>query len=134
MVVSGRSGSEDSARWRVGRRRLAWRPSSAPLEVISVAEGPFVLVVLPVFGWWLASWTASLLATAFVWPARAATGRWPVVAYVLEAENDRFQCRWTRSRAEADTLVQQWKTEIEQFDRPQPGPGVLTRTRKWFGR
>lgn len=76
--------------WRVGRRRLAWRPRSLT-RFLEGADGPILAIVVLLAGvYLLLSWTGALLTTLAVWPSRAASGRWPVVAYILDPP------RWRR--------------------------------------
>jgi hypothetical protein len=131
VLVPCRLESGQWVRWRVGRRRLAWRPSSSVLELLQFADGPFALLVgIPVLAWWLATWVSSLLMTVVVWPARMVSGRWPVVAYLLDhAEGDQLQCLWVQGRGAAESTALQWASDIKRQGRPQlpadtsePGP------------
>ena len=107
-------------RWRVGRRRLAWRPGVSALHLLELAEGPLMLVVgIPAILWWLGTWVLALLATVVVWPTRAVTDRWPVVAYQLDAKGDENAvCRSVHGRSAADALVREWAQAIERHGRP----------------
>src|SRR3954464_15936812 len=95
-MVPGRSESGQWVRWRVGRRRLAWVPRMWAVRLMEFADGQMDLVVAApvlalVLGEWLCpvlaaarrEWLRARVAMAVVWPARAFTGRWPVVAYRL---------------------------------------------------
>jgi hypothetical protein len=119
----------------VGRRRLAWRPrfpnpafldgwaDSGPFEIIGIA----ILLVLAIGH--LLNWLAALLATAVVWPYRALSGRWLVVAYPLSSdlgEDDHGRGhphqRRVNTHAAAMALTIQWASDIEQLGRPQEPP------------
>ena len=107
------SGAGGQRKWRVGRRRLAWPPrlrgSGLGTDDLSVAIWVLLL------GWFVLSGAAALLATAVVWPVRALTGRWLVVAY-KPGDPDDFQerRRWVRGRTAADSLAREWAAEIER--------------------
>jgi hypothetical protein len=108
--------------WRVGRRRLAWRPRSAT-RFLEGADGPiFLVVAVPVLGYWLLSWVGALLATVVVWPCRRVTGNWPVVAYQLDPPDgdDNVQRIRATGCAEAEAAARQWVLDIKQHGRPQP--------------
>ncbi|RAK43399.1 hypothetical protein B0I29_101529 [Actinoplanes lutulentus] len=114
-----RAGSGNWVRWRVGRRRLAGMPSKDTWGSLNFADGDigFVLTML-YLAVVLVIGIAILLATAVVWPYRAITDNWPVVARELDGDDENLQWRWVRGRAAADALAQQWATEIEQHGRP----------------
>jgi len=73
----------------------------------------------PVTGLFLLSWAGALLATLVVWPWRAWTGRWPVVAYVLYRPDLNIEPVEVevRGRAEADALVKRWVEQVRAGDR-----------------
>ena len=124
MLVSSRVESGQWVMWRVGRRRLAWRPRSVA-RFLDGADGPlFVVIAIPLVVYLLASWVASLVVTLVVWPARVIHGRWPVVAYLLDPPDgdDLLRCAWIAGRAEADAIVQRWVVDIRQ----RGGPEALT--------
>jgi hypothetical protein len=62
----------------------------------------------------------ALLATPFVWPWRAATNRWPVIAYMLyPTDGDSRQRRSApMPRTEADALVREWADHIKRYGEP----------------
>ncbi|GAA2633851.1 hypothetical protein Adu01nite_55950 [Paractinoplanes durhamensis] len=119
MVLS-RLESGDWVRWRVGRRRLAWLPGAHVLGALQFAQDPFTLfVAIPVLAWWLGTWLAALLATLVVWPVRMVTGRWTVVAYMLNSPGDeRFRRLRVDGREAADATVQQWASDIRAAQLP----------------
>ncbi|WP_213004624.1 hypothetical protein [Paractinoplanes toevensis] len=54
MLVPVRSESGQWVWWRVGRRRLAWRPGVKVLELLEFTDGPRAIAVgVPVLAWWL---------------------------------------------------------------------------------
>ena len=58
--------------------------------------------------------------TVVVWPARMVSGRWPVVAYLLDpAEGDQTQCLWVQGRKAAESTVLQWASDIKRQGRPR---------------
>jgi hypothetical protein len=125
VMVPGRTESGQWVRWRVGRRRLAWVPSMGVVQFMEFADGPFFLVVaVPVLALVVGEWLGALLAMAVVWPARAISGRWPVVAYRLDHDGDN-ELRIVRveGRAAADSLVQQWAADIARQGRPGGASG-----------
>ena len=120
-MVPGRSESGQWVRWRVGRRRLAWVPRMWAVRLMEFADGPCTLVVAAaVLALVLGEWLCALLAMAVVWPARAISGRWPVVAYRLDHEGDDrlLTVRVVQGRAEADSLARQWAADIARQGRP----------------
>lgn len=130
MVVLSRLESGTWVKWRVGRRRLAWRPGASVLRLLEFAQDPFTFFVLvPVLGWWLLSWIAALLATAVVWPVRAISGRWLVVAYMLGGDEHEPRYRWVRGRQAADLTVRQWRRDIEEHGRPAVSGEAATQER-----
>lgn len=106
--------------WRVGRRRLAWRPTTSVFELLQFADGPLTFVIgIPVLLWWLLNWAAALLATAVVWPVRMVIDRWPVVAYMpYSLGDDGLECRWVKGRKEADSTARRWVADIRREGRP----------------
>ncbi len=66
---------------------------------------------------------AALVATAVVWPWRASTGRWPVVAYPTGDDPDAvLHCVWVTGRAAANAQAQRWVEETRLHGRPLVGP------------
>ncbi|WP_285551339.1 hypothetical protein [Actinoplanes regularis] len=120
MRVNARSATGEWRRWRIGRRRLAWRPSSTPLEALGLLDLEVIglILLLPFLAWWLATWIAALLATTVVWPMRAISGRWTVVAYDLDSSNDiePVYCS-VPDRETADATVRRWVAEIQRHGR-----------------
>ncbi|MEU4238382.1 hypothetical protein [Actinoplanes sp. NPDC026619] len=122
MVVLSRVESGQWVKWRVGRRRLAWRPGAGAPGTFSIPSDDLGLVIgVVVLSVVLLVWSAALLATAVVWPARVITGRWLVVAYVVDRHDDDPppQRRQVRGRAAADVLARQWAADIKRTGRPQ---------------
>lgn len=123
VVVTGRDAAGRPVMWRVGRRRLAWRPRSVTRFLGGVDEW-FLLAVLPLTCWYLLNWTAALAATPIVWAWRATTGRWSVVAYVFDADDDdRFRRVTVHGRAAAADLARQWATDIREHGQPACATG-----------
>ncbi|MGW0214117.1 hypothetical protein ACWDXH_06980 [Micromonospora chokoriensis] len=135
MVAVWRDESGRLHAWRVGRRRLAWRPRFPQGTWLAGGDGgPFELLVLPFFVLivlgYLLIWLAALLATVVVWPYRAVSGLWPVVAYPLDSSpvatddqrGDQPYRRQVTGRAAAVTLTRQWARDIEQHGHPEPAP------------
>jgi hypothetical protein len=120
VLVPARSESGQWVWWRVGRRRLAWRPGVQVLEFLQFADGPLAIAVgVPVLAWWLGAWVVALLATAVVWPVRAIRGRWPVVAYRPDGPHGSgWHCQWVEGRAAADAAAEKWAAEISRDGRP----------------
>lgn len=132
VVVLRRNGSGQLCAWRVGRRRLAWRPRFPNLRGLEGAGGgPFEIIALAILlvvgvGHAL-NWFAALLATVVAWPYRAISGRWPVVAYPIDPSgvnmgdegDDRPHRRHVQGRQSALALARQWALDIEQHGRPQ---------------
>lgn len=115
--------------WRVGRRRLAWRPRYQGwfLHEPDEFEVLVVLNAIPLAAY-LLNWAGALLATAAVWPWRAVTGRWPVVAYPTTTGAKGYRTH-VRGRRAADALAQQWQIEITENGQPRtstPAPGPVT--------
>ncbi|MEV1329194.1 hypothetical protein AB0J20_06420 [Micromonospora costi] len=107
------------ATWRVGRRRLAWRPDYEGWAINSVDTTGIVLVlnVIPL-ALYLVTWIAALVATTITWPLRAITGRWPVVAYSITTGDTIYRID-VQGRGAADALAQRWALEIKQHGQPQ---------------
>ncbi|WP_127552647.1 hypothetical protein [Actinoplanes sp. OR16] len=131
MRVVTRADNGEWVVWRVGRRRLAWQPQyrsrggGSGLD-LTWFQGEFAaFIVLPIVGlmllWGVMNWLLVLLATAVVWPWRAITGRWLVVAYVTDTGGEEFDSQWVQGRSAADELARRWATEIEQHGRPTTG-------------
>jgi hypothetical protein len=78
------------------------------------------------------NWVAALLATVVVWPLRAITRRWPVVAYVLYPYDgdSRRHLTGPLRRAEADALVRQWAEDIKRHGTPSAGQDRLSKGRR----
>lgn len=105
--------------WRVGRRRLAWRPDYKGWVIDAVDTSGIVLVLnLIPLTVYLLNWAAALLATTIAWPYRATTGRWPVVAYPITAGDRSFRTH-VQGRNDADALAHQWTLDIKQHGQPQ---------------
>ncbi|MEU4690530.1 hypothetical protein [Actinoplanes sp. NPDC023714] len=130
MRVITRAGNGEWVAWRVGRRRLAWQPQygdrgGGGLDLSGLQGEIGGVIALAIMGllllWWVMNWLLVLLATAVVWPWRAITGRWQVVAYVTDTGGRELESRWVRGRSAADELARQWATEIEQHGRPITG-------------
>ena len=121
VLVPCRLESEQWVRWRVGLRRLAWRPSPSALELLQFADGPFVLLVgIPALGWWLATWASALLVTVVAWPTRVVSGRWQVVAYLLDhTEDNQMHCLRVQGREAAESTALQWASDIKRQGRPR---------------
>ncbi|WP_212844441.1 hypothetical protein [Catellatospora sp. IY07-71] len=120
MLVTGRDPDGAVQLWRVGRRRIAWRPRSA---IIGLAhdEGDMFPTLPGRLAFQLLEWVPALAATAVVWPWRVHTGRWPVVAYTLGMA-DQAGYRYEEvvvGRAEADASARHWAEEIRRYGRPQ---------------
>ncbi|MEV6370428.1 hypothetical protein AB0L86_26450 [Micromonospora musae] len=107
------------ATWRVGRRRLAWRPDYKGWAIDSVDTTGIVLVlnVIPL-AFYLLNWVAALVATTITWPLRATTSKWPVVAYSITT-GDRVYRIDVQGRDAAKALAHRWALEIEQHGQPQ---------------
>lgn len=73
---------------------------------------------------WLLNWLGCLLVTVVVWPWRAMTGRWPVVAYPVGngGPDDGFHRAYAQGRAAANALVEQWAEQIRQTGHPMAKP------------
>jgi hypothetical protein len=116
MKVLCRSQSGHWVKWRVGRRRMAFLggPTGATAFELGVdLEAWFLL--LPVLVWWLLKVTVLLVSTAVVWPFRALTGRWTVVAYELDDPTERPEIRRrVKGRKAADALAREWAAVIER--------------------
>ncbi|MEU3457480.1 hypothetical protein ABZ671_28340 [Micromonospora sp. NPDC006766] len=119
MRVVARDESGEWTAWRVGRRRLAWRPRYAGWHLDADDEWGIALALnlIPLAGY-LLNWAAALLVTTIVWPVRAAAGRWTVVAYPT-TDDDRSYRTTVRGRRAADALAHRWELEIKQYGRPQ---------------
>ena len=102
------------ATWRVGRRRLAWRPDYEGWAIDSVDTTGTVLVlnVIPL-ALYLLNWIAALVATTITWPLRTTTGKWPVVAYSITT-GDKVHRIDVQGRDAADALAHRWALEIER--------------------
>ncbi|MFG1867074.1 hypothetical protein [Micromonospora arborensis] len=143
MLALWRDESGQLCAWRVGRRRLAWRPRFPQPSLEGADGGPFeiiVVAILAVLGLvYLLNWLAALLATSVVWPYRAISGRWRVVAYPLDpslvATDDRGgdlpHRRRVVGRTAAVALTRQWVRDIERQGYPdrsadRPGSAVAS--------
>ncbi|SIN41230.1 hypothetical protein SAMN04489832_6686 [Micromonospora cremea] len=81
-----------------------------------------VAVILLLGLGYLLNWLAALLATSVVWPYRAVSSRWPVVAYPLDSSlvarddqrGDRSHRRRVTGRAAALALTERWVRDIER--------------------
>jgi len=114
--------------WRVGRHRLAWRPTRRaglhPYNPFGLREDETAEMF---------SWVGALLATIVVLPWRIVTNRWPVVAYVINPIDVEGQRRRTPSmpRAEAEALVRRWAGFIERYGEPPPLPDNAPSAGPW---
>jgi hypothetical protein len=119
VLVMTKDESGQLTMWRVGRQRLAWRPRSVG-RWIEGLDGPlFVLAVIPMT-WYLLNWLAALLATTIAWSWRAMTGRWPVVAYTLDAVGeDKFHRIVVEGCADADALARRWALDVKEHGQPR---------------
>jgi hypothetical protein len=134
MIVTGQDPTGQRRRWRVGRRRLAWVPRSPKFVDLlwgpDVADDPIsgiiaalaaVVLVVPML-WYLGSWLVVLVAAPATWGWRAATGRWPVVAYqVSPGGSDRRYLVRAQEPAAAEALVARWAGEIREYGEPRHG-------------
>lgn len=123
MVVSGQTGTGQWTVWRIGRRRLAWRPRltvsgravppQTGLDLIDVTIGLLLAAFWVVYA--AVNWTGALITTMIVWPWRAVAGRWPVVAYVLDPAGSGLPSVRVDglSRAAADELTRRWAADIK---------------------
>jgi uncharacterized protein YndB with AHSA1/START domain len=67
VVARSTDGSRDL--WRVGRRRLAFKPGGGWMVDIGGADGVVGMAVMAlVVGILVAVWTAAIVATVVVWP------------------------------------------------------------------
>ena len=125
----------DGRRWRVFRRRLAWRPrlprwvvewwpEAWPDDnIIGLITGVYATIVLTIMSpfilWYLLSWLACLVATPFAWLTRSTLGRpSPVIAHWDENP----WAEWSGSadgRQAADDLVRHVAGEVAQFGAPR---------------
>ena len=119
MRVVAKDESGNWAMWRVGRRRLAWRPDYKgwAVDAIDMTGIELVLNVIPL-AFYLLNWTAALLATTIVWPLRATIGKWPVVAYSITT-GDKGYRTYVQGRNDADVLAHRWALDIKQHGQPQ---------------
>lgn len=107
MLVPVRAASGNYELWRVGRRRLAFRPYVT--DLLDVSDGSdlslFIILiqVVPI----ALVWCVALLFTVVVWPRRALTGNWLVVAYPTRSPGQARR-QYTTSTAEAKALVAVW--------------------------
>jgi hypothetical protein len=69
---------------------------------------------------YLLNWLAALLATTIAWSWRAMTGRWPVVAYTLDAVGeDKFHRIVVEGCADADALARRWALDVKEHGQPR---------------
>lgn len=104
--------------WRVGRQRLAWRPVPRALwRAPGYRYDPFH-PGRETFD--MLNGLSALLATAVVWPWRAVTNRWPVIAYVPDAPDGNIQEHRTppMRRAQAKAVVRDWAEHIKRYGEP----------------
>ena len=119
VLVMARNEDGQWMMWRVGRHRLAWRPrGQAHWNTPGYRYNPVGLRYKETSH--LLNWVAAVVATAVVWPWRAMTGRWPVVAYVLDPYDgdSRQQRTGPLPRAEAHALACRWAEHIKHYGRP----------------
>jgi hypothetical protein len=123
VKVLTRSESGQWVRWRVRRRCLVWAPSYSYLQYLELGQDVLIFVVWPVLlARLVLTSLAVLVATAVMWPVRVISGRWPVVAYLIDTGSDgedRTHLVWVRGREEADALVRQWAADIKKHGRPR---------------
>ncbi|SBT39053.1 hypothetical protein [Micromonospora narathiwatensis] len=123
MKVIARSADGSWDVWRVGRRRLAFIPRLPEWmgalmgadDWLAIAGMVLVATILGVL------WAAALLATAVVWPWRAVSGTWPVVAYPVTGGppgGGHERAVRVRGRTDADLLVRRWGEEIKAHGAP----------------
>ena len=138
----------DGRRWKIYRRRLAWRPrlpqwihtwwpstidDDSVFGIITAAVAVITLLIMsPWLVWHALSWTSAVLATPFAWLARATLGRpTPVIAYPVQHPNAEYQGSADGTRA-ADELVELASREIGQHGAPHsltaPAPHLLELT------
>jgi hypothetical protein len=130
VIVVCRSASGQWVQWRVGRRRLAWRPGSSVFELLEFTANPYFavldvpillwlfLLTIAILLWWLVMWTTALLATAVAWPVRHVSGKWPVVAYPTDSDSDDgSRLLWVQGRAAADATARRWAADLKQDGR-----------------
>lgn len=119
MRVIAKDEAGDWTMWRVGRRRLAWRPDYKGWAVDAADETGILLVlnVIPL-AFYLLNWAAALLATTIAWPLRATTGKWPVVAYAITTDDKGYRI-YIQGRNDADALAHRWALDIMQHGQPQ---------------
>jgi hypothetical protein len=53
-----------------------------------------------------------------MWPVRAGTGRWLVVARQLDGDEHEPRSAWVRGRAASDELIRRWRRDIEERGHP----------------
>ena len=119
MLVFTRSPTGEWIPWRVGRQRLAWRPvPRAPWRAPGYRYDPFGLRERETFD--ILNWLSALVATAVVWPWRAVTNRWPVIAYVPDDPEGNIQMHRTppMRRAQAKAVARDWAEHIKRYGEP----------------
>jgi hypothetical protein len=134
MKVLCRSQSGQWVKWRVGRRRMVFigGPRGFTAFELGFDLEAWFLVIL-VVAWWLLKLIICLLATAVVWPFRALTGRWTVVAYELGDPTERPEIRRrVKGRKAGDALAREWAAIIERdgglfLPTDVPAPQSMTR-------
>jgi len=127
--------ASDGRRWRVFRRRLAWRPRLPRWvvewfpegwpddNIIGLVVGVYALTLLlimsPFLIWFVLAWLACLLLTPVAWLARTTLGRpTPVIAHL----DDNPWAEWSATadgRSAADDLVQRVAGELTRFGAPR---------------
>ena len=138
----------DGRRWKVFRRRLAWRPRLPQWihtwwpstidddSVFGLITGAIAVITLLIMSPWLIwhalSWTGAVLATPFAWLARSTLGRpTPVIAYPLQHSYAEYQGGADGTQA-ADELVALAGHEIGQYGVPRsltsPAPELVELT------
>jgi hypothetical protein len=119
VLVMARSRAGEWTLWRVGRHRLAWRPTRRaglhPYDPFGLREDETAETL---------SWVGALFATIVVLLWRIVTNGWPVVAYVINPIDVEGQRRRTppMPRAGAKALVHRWAAYIERYGEPPPLP------------
>jgi hypothetical protein len=120
VLVMSRTPTGEWTMWRVGRLRLAWRPIMRAPWTPTTDYDPMAKRTEQDVD--LLNWLAVLLATPLVWPWRAVTNQWPVIAYTMyPTDGDSRQRRSApMPRTEADALVREWADHIKQYGEPPP--------------
>ncbi|NUO60841.1 MAG: hypothetical protein HOV71_16815 [Hamadaea sp.] len=122
MMVTRRDSSGSWETWRVGRRRLAFRPYLTGLADAPDSSDLSMVIVLAQIVPFAVVWLVALVCTVGVWPWRALSGHWLVVAYPTASPGAAHR-RWVGSAAEAKRLVVEWADAISSGQLgPHPAP------------